>query len=94
MSDKTGYPVEMIDTSMDMEADLGIDSIKRVEILSAMKQAVPDLPQVATSKMAATRTLAQIIELMGGALPSAVASVESAAHPRTCRLRRLPRPRG
>ncbi len=81
VSDKTGYPVEMIDTSMDMEADLGIDSIKRVEILSAMKQAVPDLPQVATSKMAATRTLAQIIELMGGALPSAVASVESAAHP-------------
>jgi len=70
VADKTGYPAEMIDTGMDMEADLGIDSIKRVEILSAMRAQVPDLPQVATSKMAATRTLAQIIELFGGSVAS------------------------
>ncbi|MCZ6681867.1 MAG: acyltransferase domain-containing protein, partial [Planctomycetota bacterium] len=30
VSDKTGYPVEMLDLDMDIEADLGIDSIKRV----------------------------------------------------------------
>ena len=30
-SEKTGYPVEMLELDMDMEADLGIDSIKRVE---------------------------------------------------------------
>ena len=35
VSEKTGYPQEMLDLSMDMEADLGIDSIKRVEILGA-----------------------------------------------------------
>ena len=62
VAEKTGYPAEMIDIGMDMEADLGIDSIKRVEILSAMRQQVPDLPQVATTKMASMRTLAQIIE--------------------------------
>ncbi|MDW4911697.1 phosphopantetheine-binding protein, partial [Streptomyces sp. ADMS] len=30
---KTGYPAEMLDLGMDVEADLGIDSIKRVEIM-------------------------------------------------------------
>jgi acyl transferase domain-containing protein/NAD(P)H-dependent flavin oxidoreductase YrpB (nitropropane dioxygenase family)/NAD(P)-dependent dehydrogenase (short-subunit alcohol dehydrogenase family) len=33
VSARTGYPPEMIDIDSDMEADLGIDSIKRVEIL-------------------------------------------------------------
>ena len=35
VSDKTGYPVEMLDQSMDMEADLGIDSIKEWRFLIA-----------------------------------------------------------
>ena len=34
IADKTGYPTDMIDGDMELEADLGIDSIKRVEILS------------------------------------------------------------
>ncbi|HEX3781794.1 MAG TPA: beta-ketoacyl synthase N-terminal-like domain-containing protein, partial [Pseudonocardiaceae bacterium] len=33
VSEKTGYPVEMLDLSMDLEADLGVDSIKRVQIM-------------------------------------------------------------
>ncbi len=33
VADKTGYPSEMLELEMDMEADLGIDSIKRVEIV-------------------------------------------------------------
>ncbi|MBL4657530.1 MAG: acyltransferase domain-containing protein, partial [Flavobacteriales bacterium] len=32
IAEKTGYPSEMLELTMDMEADLGIDSIKRVEI--------------------------------------------------------------
>jgi len=31
VAEKTGYPPEMVEMSMDLEADLGIDSIKRVE---------------------------------------------------------------
>ncbi|MPZ19325.1 MAG: SDR family oxidoreductase [Luteitalea sp.] len=38
VSDRTGYPIEMLDLDLDMEADLGIDSIKRVEILSAFQR--------------------------------------------------------
>ncbi|NJL32937.1 MAG: hypothetical protein HC893_02645, partial [Chloroflexaceae bacterium] len=41
VSDKTGYPVEMLDHAMDLEADLGIDSIKRVEILGTLQEQFP-----------------------------------------------------
>src|SRR5262249_41735585 len=32
VSDRTGYPLEILDWDADLEADLGIDSIKRIEI--------------------------------------------------------------
>ncbi|HXX46262.1 MAG TPA: SDR family NAD(P)-dependent oxidoreductase [Candidatus Acidoferrales bacterium] len=35
VSERTGYPKQMLDLDSDIEADLGIDSIKRVEILTA-----------------------------------------------------------
>ena len=37
VSERTGYPKEMLDPDLDMEADLGIDSIKRIEILGQMR---------------------------------------------------------
>ena len=46
VADKTGYPSEMLELEMDMEADLGIDSIKRVEILGAVQETIPDLPEL------------------------------------------------
>ncbi|PHM72636.1 type I polyketide synthase [Xenorhabdus sp. KJ12.1] len=36
VSERTGYPQDMISPEMDLEADLGIDSIKRLEIFGAM----------------------------------------------------------
>ena len=38
VSDRTGYPPDMLDLDLDMEADLGIDSIKRVEILATLQK--------------------------------------------------------
>jgi hypothetical protein len=45
VSEKTGYPSEMLELDMDMEADLGIDSIKRVEILGAMRTSILIYPK-------------------------------------------------
>ncbi|RCX20119.1 polyketide-type polyunsaturated fatty acid synthase PfaA [Anaerobacterium chartisolvens] len=42
ISDKTGYPEEMLEPDMDIETDLGIDSIKRVEIFSALNNEMPE----------------------------------------------------
>ena len=64
VSDKTGYPPEMLELDMDMEADLGIDSIKRVEILGALQEAMPDLPQPSLEDLGELRTLNQIIEYL------------------------------
>src|SRR5262249_43157356 len=41
VAEKTGYPAEMLDPAMGLDADLGIDSIKRVEILSALQERLP-----------------------------------------------------
>jgi acyl carrier protein len=61
VSEKTGYPVDMLELGMDMEADLGIDSIKRVEILGAMQEQYPELPTIEAEELIELRTLAQVI---------------------------------
>ena len=73
VADKTGYPAEMLELEMDMEADLGIDSIKRVEILGAMEEQVPDLPPFETDTLAELRTLGEIAAVMNrsGSPPAA-----------------------
>ncbi|MDB9540437.1 type I polyketide synthase [Anabaenopsis arnoldii] len=63
-SDKTGYPVEMLEMDMDMEADLGIDSIKRVEILGAMQEKYPNLPQPNIEELGDLRTIGQIVDYL------------------------------
>ena len=72
VSDKTGYPVEMLELDMDIEADLGIDSLKRVEIVSAFQEAFPNLPELSMEELAERelRTLQQIIDYMHTLLPS------------------------
>jgi acyl transferase domain-containing protein len=66
VSDKTGYPVETLEPDMDMESDLGIDSIKRVEILGAMQAQYPELPRPDAATLAELRTLRQVGEFLGG----------------------------
>jgi acyl transferase domain-containing protein/NAD(P)-dependent dehydrogenase (short-subunit alcohol dehydrogenase family) len=69
VSEKTGYPTEMINLDMDMEADLGIDSIKRVEILSAMQEKMPEAPVIKPEHLGKFRTLQQIVEFLGAEMP-------------------------
>ena len=69
VSEKTGYPTEMLDPGMDMEADLGIDSIKRVEILGALQTRFPELPKADTAALAELHTLDQITEYLTSAAP-------------------------
>jgi acyl carrier protein len=69
VSEKTGYPSEMLELGMDMEADLGIDSIKRVEIMGAMQARFPELPKADATALAEMRTLGQIVEYMAASAP-------------------------
>ncbi len=76
-SEKTGYPIEMLELDMDMEADLGIDSIKRVEIMGALQEAYPELPQPNLEELSEKRTIGQIVEYLQSN-SSKTASVEVA----------------
>lgn len=64
VSEKTGYPVEMLDPSVNLEADLGIDSIKRIEILGSLWERHPALPRENLEKAAAFKTLAEVIAFL------------------------------
>jgi len=86
VAEKTGYPVEMLDLDMEMEAGLGIDSIKQVEILSELQERLPGIPEIAPSELASMRTLRDVADKLSAGLasaaPAASASVvESPAAP-------------
>ena len=78
VADKTGYPVEMLSLEMNMDTDLGIDSIKRVEILSAFQSIMPEAPAVNPEDLASLQTLQQIVEHMAFEQSSVARAVEPA----------------
>lgn len=66
----TGYPTAMLNMDMELEADLGVDSIKRVEILSAVRRQVGDVATGDPGQLGKLRTLREIVEtLTGGPRP-------------------------
>lgn len=65
VSELTGYPADMLQPDMQLESDLGIDSIKRVEILSTLEERLPNLPQTDPEAMAALKTLGEIAAVLG-----------------------------
>jgi acyl transferase domain-containing protein len=73
VAEKTGYPAEMIDPDMALDSDLGIDSIKRVEILSAIQERLPEAPSPGPEHLGTLHTLRQIVDFLAG---------DSAAAPR------------
>jgi acyl transferase domain-containing protein/NAD(P)H-dependent flavin oxidoreductase YrpB (nitropropane dioxygenase family) len=81
VSDRTGYPQEMLAPDANIEADLGIDSIKRMEILTAFAQlhggAQRGSFQGAMEKLTAIKTLREtasvLAELLAGHAEAAVA---------------------
>jgi acyl transferase domain-containing protein/NAD(P)-dependent dehydrogenase (short-subunit alcohol dehydrogenase family)/acyl carrier protein len=39
VAEKTGYPIDMLDLDLDLEADLGIDTVKQAEVLATIREA-------------------------------------------------------
>jgi polyketide-type polyunsaturated fatty acid synthase PfaA len=73
ISDKTGYPLETLDASMDLDSDLGIDSLKRVEIMAALEgRLFSSLAGINFETFAELRTVSQIatyLATVGSATP-------------------------
>lgn len=69
VSERTGYPPEMLDLDLNMEADLGIDSIKRVEILSSFQREClslgPSDGHETMEKLSGAKTLRAVVDRIG-----------------------------
>jgi len=79
VADKTGFPMEMLTMDMDMENDLAVDSIRRVEILGAVQEKFPDAPQIGPSQMGVLNTLGDIVSYLGGSESSTSAPQAAAS---------------
>ena len=65
IAEKTGYPVEALAPDMELESDLGIDSIKRVEILAALSEKVAGL-DAKSADPAKIRKVKDLLALLEG----------------------------
>ncbi|WP_262371753.1 phosphopantetheine-binding protein, partial [Streptomyces sp. WAC01526] len=70
---RTGYPHEMLDAGLDLEADLSVDSIKRVEIIGALadriglSQDADGAMESAVEQLARVKTISGIVDWIAAA---------------------------
>jgi acyl transferase domain-containing protein/NAD(P)-dependent dehydrogenase (short-subunit alcohol dehydrogenase family)/acyl carrier protein len=63
IAEKTGYPIDMLDLDLDLEADLGIDTVKQAEMFATIR-AIYDIPRDDALKLRDFPTLAHIIQFV------------------------------
>ncbi len=67
----------MLNLDMGLDADLGIDSIKRVEILSTLQERLPHAPVVKSEHLGTLNTLREIATFLSNGDAVVAASVET-----------------
>ena len=60
VTEKTGYPKDMLDLDLDLEADLGIDTVKQAEMFAAIRE-IYNIPRDENLKLRDFPTLAHVI---------------------------------
>ena len=61
--EKTGYPVDMLDLDLDLEADLGVDTVKQAEIFASIRE-MYNIPRDENRKLRDYPTLAHVISFV------------------------------
>ena len=71
VSEKTGYPVDMLDLALDLEADLGIDTVKQAELFAAVREhfGIPRLDDLRLSDYNTLERVIQFIQDHAGTIP-------------------------
>src|SRR5271165_2847233 len=85
MVEKTGYPRDMLDLDLDLEADLGIDTVKQAEMFAAIRETY-NIPRDENRKLRDYPTLAHVIRFvfeqrpdLAGAAPTTAPSIPAEA---------------
>jgi acyl transferase domain-containing protein/NAD(P)H-dependent flavin oxidoreductase YrpB (nitropropane dioxygenase family)/NAD(P)-dependent dehydrogenase (short-subunit alcohol dehydrogenase family)/acyl carrier protein len=84
VSERTGYPKEALSIDLDLEADLGVDSIKRVEILGTLAEGIGTgsdgkAPALEMEKLSVLKTLRTIADYVVEVLEAGPADDEPPA---------------
>jgi len=80
VADKTGYPVDMLDLDLDLEADLGVDTVKQAEVFAAIREAY-GIARDDKIKLREFPTLAHVIRFVYDRRPNLHAAQPSATQP-------------
>ncbi len=75
--EKTGYPKEMLDLDLDLEADLGVDTVKQAEMFAAIRE-IYNIPRDEHRKLRDYPTLAHVIRFVFEKRPDLAAPSQSA----------------
>ncbi|MCB0282200.1 MAG: SDR family NAD(P)-dependent oxidoreductase [Calditrichaeota bacterium] len=81
ISEKTGYPPDMLDLDLDLEADLGIDTVKQAEMFASVREAY-NIERDETVQLREYNTLASVIQFVYDKRPDLKQS-ESTVSPST-----------
>lgn len=86
VSKRTGYPKEMLGLDLDLEGDLGVDSIKRVEILGTLAESIGASADgletnLELEKLTSIKTLRGILDYLESALSGASAGSQTTSTP-------------
>ncbi|MFG3254869.1 SDR family NAD(P)-dependent oxidoreductase [Streptomyces sp. NPDC048172] len=83
IGDRTGYPADMIEPDLDLEADLSVDSIKRAEIAGqlATRLGLPTTDDAGMEELSKARTAAGLAELLLAARQGEAPGTASEAPP-------------
>jgi len=76
--EKTGYPIEMLDLELDLEADLGVDTVKQAEMFAAIRE-IYDIPRDENRKLRDYPTLAHVIRFVYEKRPDLAAAAPAAS---------------
>ena len=78
--EKTGYPLDMLALDLDLEADLGIDTVKQAEMFAAIRE-MYNIPRDENLKLRDFPTLAHVIRFASGKRPDLAAPTVAARTP-------------
>ena len=84
VADRTGYPTDMLDPDLDLEADLSIDSIKRIEIIGELADRIglgagAGVDDETVEELAQLKSVREIVHWIDGLEPAAGAESEGSS---------------
>ena len=82
VAEKTGYPLDMLDIDLDLEADLGVDTVKQADLLASVRE-LYNIPRDDNRKLRDFPTLAHVIRFVYDGRPdlaNVAAAVPEAKH--------------